>query len=116
MSLRKVDWLFILFAVAVVVGVSLLPTPKDRNPMVPGTAEHNAAKVEKDCLGCHSPGAERPLPARHPKRPDCLRCHAREAVKQSMVHASWSMVTVGSHRSEATGKQREWSLVDSQQS
>jgi len=78
MTLRKVDWLFILFAVAVVVGVSLLPTPKDRNPMVPKTAEHAAVKAEKDCVSCHSAGAVRPLPARHPKRPDCFRCHARQ--------------------------------------
>lgn len=116
MTLRKVDWLFILFAVAVVVGVSLLPTPKDRNPTVPRTAEHDAVKAEKDCVGCHGAGAERPLPARHPKRPDCFRCHARQAVKESMVSGSWSMVGVGSHWSEVTGKQREWSLVDRQQS
>lgn len=32
MKLRKVDGLFVLFALAVIVGVSLLPTPKDRNP------------------------------------------------------------------------------------
>jgi hypothetical protein len=60
MTLRKVDWLFI------------------RNPMVPRTAEHAAVKVEKDCVSCHSAGAVRPLPARHPKRPDCFRCHARQ--------------------------------------
>ena len=78
MMLRKVDWLFILFAVAVVVGVSLLPTPKDRNPMVPKTAEHAAVRAEKDCGGCHRADGVRPLPARHPKRPDCFRCHARQ--------------------------------------
>ena len=104
MTVRKVDWLFILFAVAVVVGVSLLPTPKDRNPMVPSTAEHDAVKTEKDCVGCHSPGAERPLPARHPKRPDCLRCHARQTVKQSVVNGSWSMVSMGSHWSKVRGR------------
>ena len=78
MTLRKVDWLFILFAVAVVVGVSMLPTPKDRNPMVPKTAEHNALVSEKECVGCHRAEGVRPLPARHPKRPDCFRCHARQ--------------------------------------
>jgi hypothetical protein len=77
MTLRKVDWLFIAFALAVVVGVSLLPTPRDRNPVIPNTAEHAAVKTEKDCVGCHASDAVRPLPARHPKRPDCFRCHAR---------------------------------------
>jgi uncharacterized paraquat-inducible protein A len=79
MTFRKADWLFIVFAVVVVVGVSLLPTPKDRNPMVPRTAEHDAIKAEKDCLVCHTAGGVRPLPTRHPKRPDCFRCHARGA-------------------------------------
>ena len=78
MTLRKVDWLFILFAVAVVVGVSLLPTPKDRNPMVPRTADHETVTVEQDCVSCHKADGIRPLPARHPKRPDCFRCHARQ--------------------------------------
>jgi uncharacterized paraquat-inducible protein A len=77
MKLRKVDWLFVLFAVAVVVGVSLLPTPKDRNPMIPGTAEHRAITQEPGCLTCHQAGAAKPLPARHPKRQDCFRCHAK---------------------------------------
>ena len=77
MTLRKADWLFIVFAVAVVVGVSLLPTPRDRNPIVPRTVEHDAVKTEKDCVSCHRADAVSPLPARHPKRPDCFRCHAR---------------------------------------
>ena len=53
MTLRKVDWLFVLFAIAVVVGVSMLPTPKDRNPMIPKSAEHQAIANEKDCVRCH---------------------------------------------------------------
>jgi uncharacterized paraquat-inducible protein A len=78
MTLRKVDWLFVAFALAVVVGVSLLPTPKDRNPMIPGTPDHRSVTMEKDCVQCHQAGGTRPLPARHPKRQDCFRCHARE--------------------------------------
>ena len=78
MRLRKVDWLFILFAVAVVVGVSLLPTPKDRNPMIPNNADHQSLISEKDCMQCHLAGTMKPVPARHPKRQDCFRCHARQ--------------------------------------
>jgi hypothetical protein len=77
MRLRKVDSLFIAVAVAVVVGVSLLPTPKDRNPMIPKNAEHQSLLNEKDCLQCHQTGGVKPVPVRHPKRPDCFRCHAR---------------------------------------
>lgn len=77
MRLRKVDGWFILFAVAVVTGVSLLPTPKDRNPAVPKNAEHQAVMAEKDCSACHQPHAAKPLPERHPRRQDCFRCHAR---------------------------------------
>ena len=77
MKLRKADWWFVLFAVAVVVGVSLLPTPKDRNPVIPRNAEHQAISTEKDCIACHQTGAVKPLPDRHPRRQDCFRCHAR---------------------------------------
>lgn len=77
MKLRKADWWFVLFAVAVVVGVSLLPTPKDRNPVIPRNAEHQAITTEKDCIVCHQTGAAKPLPDRHPRRQDCFRCHAR---------------------------------------
>jgi|SRR5690348_5357173 uncharacterized paraquat-inducible protein A len=88
MTLRKVDWWFVLFAVAVVAGVSLLPTPKDRNPMIPRTPEHQAVRTEKECVACHAADAVRPLPARHPKRPDCFRCHARQAGEQVVRHSS----------------------------
>ncbi len=77
MTFRKVDWIFIVGAVAVVVGVSLLPTPKDRNPMIPKNAEHQAVAVEKDCVRCHQADGVKPVPVRHPKRQDCFRCHAR---------------------------------------
>jgi uncharacterized paraquat-inducible protein A len=77
MKLRKVDWLFVAFAVAVVVGVSLLPTPKDRNPVIPKNAEHESITNEKQCSACHQAGAAKPLPERHPRRQDCSRCHAR---------------------------------------
>jgi uncharacterized paraquat-inducible protein A len=77
MKLRKVDWLFVAFALAVVIGVSLLPTPKERNPTIPGTPAHRTITVEKECVGCHQAGGEKPVPARHPKRQDCFRCHAR---------------------------------------
>lgn len=90
MKLRKVDWIFVVGALGVVIGVSLLPTPKDRNPAIPRNAEHQAVTTEKACVACHTADAVRPLPARHPKRPDCFRCHARgESVdgrKTSLVH------------------------------
>jgi len=47
MKFRKIDGLFVLFAVAVVVGVSMLPTPKDRNPMIPADAAHQAIRWSK---------------------------------------------------------------------
>ena len=77
MKLRKADWWFVAFAVAVIVGVSLLPTPKDRNPVIPKNAGHQAIMIEKDCVACHQAGAAKPLPERHPRRQDCFRCHAR---------------------------------------
>ena len=78
MRLRKADWLFVLFGLAVVAGVSMLPTPKDRNPMIPINEEHRAVTNEADCVRCHKSDGVKPVPARHPKRQDCFRCHARQ--------------------------------------
>jgi hypothetical protein len=74
MRLRKADWLFAAAVVLIVLGVSLLPSPRERNPVVPATAEHRGLS-EKDCVRCHAAGQSRPLPERHPKRQDCFRCH-----------------------------------------
>ena len=77
MTLRKVDWIFVVGALAVVVGVSMLPTPKDQNPVIPSSEEHRSIATEKGCVQCHQAEGVRPVPARHPKRQDCFRCHAR---------------------------------------
>ncbi len=79
MRLRKVDWVFVVFAVIVVIGVSLLPAPKDRNPMIPATADHRAVTEERGCVVCHRAGGAKSVPDRHPKRQDCFRCHARQS-------------------------------------
>lgn len=72
--LRRADWLFIGAVVLVVIGVSLLPSPRDRNPAMPAIPEHRGLS-EKDCARCHAAGQGRPLPERHPRRQDCFRCH-----------------------------------------
>ena len=77
MTFRKADWIFVAGAAAVVIGVSLLPTPKERNPMIPKSAEHQAVTSEKDCVRCHQADGVKPVPVQHPKRQDCFRCHAR---------------------------------------
>jgi hypothetical protein len=73
--LRKSDFIFVGLVLAVVVFVTLLPSPRDNNPPVPGDLAHHGIKLEKDCLACHVQGGERPMTPRHPKRQDCLRCH-----------------------------------------
>jgi uncharacterized paraquat-inducible protein A len=79
MRIRRADVLFLVAAVLVVAGVSLLPSPRDQNPKVPSDVEHRDRKTEPECLRCHAAGAARPLQMPpHPKRLDCLRCHARE--------------------------------------
>ena len=46
MKFRKVDWIFVVAALGVVIGVSLLPTPKDRNPAIPRNAAHQSVTTE----------------------------------------------------------------------
>ncbi|MFM8552162.1 MAG: hypothetical protein ACKOCD_07615 [Nitrospiraceae bacterium] len=75
MRIRRADWLFLLAAGLVIFLVSLLPSPRERNPPVPITPAHRGLSAETDCLRCHAVGQDRPLPDRHPKRQDCFRCH-----------------------------------------
>jgi len=75
MTLRRADWIFLAVAGLVVLLVSLLPSPRDRNPPIPDTPEHRGLASEKDCLRCHAAGQARPPGERHPKRQDCFRCH-----------------------------------------
>lgn len=77
MTFRKVDMVFVGLALLVVGGVALLPSPRDRNPKVPTDGAHQTVTEEKGCIQCHAPIGSRPLPAQHPKRQDCLHCHAR---------------------------------------
>ena len=75
MSFKKSDLVAIGLALAVIIVLMLLPSPKDNNPPVPPDSKHRALRIEKDCLVCHAPQGERPLSAKHPKRQDCFRCH-----------------------------------------
>jgi hypothetical protein len=72
---KKSDVFFIVLVLAVIIFVTLLPSPKDNNPPVPPDSKHRGLKIEKECLACHVPQGERPVSARHPKRQDCFRCH-----------------------------------------
>jgi len=78
-ALRRADWLFAGAVVLVVIGVSMLPSPRDRNPAMPATLEHRGLS-EKDCVRCHAAGQSRRLPERHPGRQDCFRCHKESDV------------------------------------
>ena len=73
--LQRSDLVAIGLALAVIIFVTLLPSPKDNNPPLPPDSKHRVLKIEKDCLACHVQGGERPLKERHPKRQDCFRCH-----------------------------------------
>ena len=75
MKLRPVDLIVLVSAALVVLAVSLLPSPRDSNPPVPPTPEHQAVKSANGCVECHTPNGSQPLAGRHPKRKDCFRCH-----------------------------------------
>jgi len=77
---KKSDLVFLGLALAIILFLSLLPSPRDNNPPVPGDFAHQQVKSEKQCVACHLPSGVRPLSARHPKRQDCLRCHRPSAV------------------------------------
>jgi len=84
MALAKRDWLFVM-VIAVVLGVLLFGTTRERPKSVPADDRHRqllerVAKgekremVEKECVPCHSP-QQKPLSAKHPPKEQCLICH-----------------------------------------
>jgi len=77
---KKSDLVFLGVALAVIIFLTLLPSPRDNNPPVPSDFAHQQVKSEKQCVACHIPGGERPLSARHPRRQDCFRCHRQPAL------------------------------------
>lgn len=79
MKFQRVDLVVLAGAGLVVLVVSLLPSPRDRNPPVPDTPPHQAFESANGCVQCHTPGGSKPLAAWHPKRRDCFRCHREPA-------------------------------------
>jgi mono/diheme cytochrome c family protein len=77
---RKSDLVFIGLALAVILFLTWLPTPRENNPRVPGDFAHRQLTSEKQCVACHTPTGVYPLPSRHPRRQDCFRCHQAEAL------------------------------------
>lgn len=78
MTIKRSDMIFVVAVGLVVLGVSLLPSPRDQNPRLPGDEAHRSVTRESECQRCHAAGGSRPLSIPpHPKRVDCLRCHAR---------------------------------------
>ena len=112
MTFRKADWLYLLAAGLVVLGVSIvsfLLTFLTGDPaeimLPPGATAQQIAKFraewgfddplasDTDCLRCHVIGQSRQLSDRHPKRRDCARCHRRaqpdEAGRPAPIEAAW---------------------------
>lgn len=92
MTVRRVDVLVVAAALGVVLFVALLPSPRDNNPAVPDTMAHRGLRSERDCLRCHAAGAAQALPARHPSRTDCFRCHRFAKTPETAFDSSESRV------------------------
>jgi len=79
-TFKASDFIFLGFVVAVIIFVTWLPTPRQSNPPTPNDSPHRSIKLQKDCLACHIQTGQYPLPARHPKRQDCFRCHREPTI------------------------------------
>lgn len=116
MTFRKADWVYVAAAGLVVLGVSLLPSPRDRNPPIPADPDHRALVSDTDCLRCHVAGQSRPLPDRHPKRQDCARCHRRarsdEAGRGAPVEGGWILTVAEQGRGDSPLAEKNASLLE----
>jgi len=84
MPLKRRDWPFIAFVCALLLAL-YFNRLSDKPPATPGDAQHLPflkalaqgevrSSIEKGCIGCHNP-KQRPLPAQHPPKEQCLICH-----------------------------------------
>jgi hypothetical protein len=87
MKVTKRDWLFAA-VVAIVLGILLLTTGKEKPKGVPADDRHRPllerlAKgadrevVERECAKCHN-ARDIPLHGNHPPKEQCLLCHVRK--------------------------------------
>jgi hypothetical protein len=86
-KVTKRDWLFAA-AVAIVLGILLLNTGKEKARRVPADNRHRSLLdrlvkgadrkvVERECAVCHN-ARSIPLPGNHPPKEQCLLCHVRK--------------------------------------
>ena len=84
MKVTKRDWLFVA-VIAVVLGILLLTTGKEKPRQVPADDRHRPLRerlakgadreaVERGCAACNNPRVN-PLPGNHPPKEQCLLCH-----------------------------------------
>jgi cytochrome c553 len=44
-------------------------------PLIPADSRHVEKSDAAVCMGCHGPGKEAPLKAKHPPKYECFKCH-----------------------------------------
>ena len=87
MKVTKKDWLFAA-AIALVLGILLLNTGKEKAKRVPADDRHrpllerlakgaDREEVERECAVCHN-ARSIALPVNHPPKEQCLLCHVRK--------------------------------------
>lgn len=68
----------LIFIVFVLVVLGLLYAISGRRvppPSIPYDEVHKALHDAAACMGCHGPGKEAPLKAKHPPKYECFKCH-----------------------------------------
>lgn len=111
MTIKRADWIFLFAVLLVVLLVSLLPSPRDRNPSIPADQDHRTVTSEKICSTCHAAGQSKPLGERHPKRQDCFRCHRQAQAARGSSQPSALSVQRPSSDPFAWKREGGWGLI-----
>ena len=69
------DLRFMAVIIAVLAFFYYLSTTGKKPPVMPGDAQHMAAKTKQDCLVCHGPGMPAAMKGPHPPKDQCPECH-----------------------------------------
>lgn len=68
--------LIFLFFVLIVLGLLYAISGKRvPPPLIPKDSVHEPVNDTSVCMGCHGPGKEAALKAKHPPKYECFKCH-----------------------------------------
>lgn len=87
--------IFIVFVLVVLGLLYAISGKRVPPPLIPADSRHMVTGDTAVCTGCHGPGKEAPLKAKHPPKHECFKCHKTATKKFISMATSISDIIPG---------------------